>query len=679
MAQAASTHIRPEAIDKLPFLTDDKKAQYKSGLTQLWIKFNSNPEGSPAWVDADQKIRNASAKLYKDLADFSSHRSKQQAASQGHGGAGGGGGQQPQQQQQQQQQQRPPTQNGQQGVSQQQRAPGGGAPSINNLSQGAREELQKVKINVPHTYLPEHVDKYKQSWYSSAVNLMYKKDVAISKGKSAQQQITLSQQAGQGEPPQWKQVREEAIKEVHEANQRWLRFKADNEQKGKVNEAARNGQMQAPAGQTANLPQAPDMQRVGSGGQQAIKVESRNSTSPSLPQGSFPQPVQQNMNPSGPAHATPVNMAQQPTQPQSQPHPQQQQIQRPPQSATQPQMPPQNYQAQQQYQNAQQQRQMAQPPNPQQQTMQQHHQQVQQQAMQNAPQRPQVPHALSHDDAVAQAQASYAQARQIPPQPQSNAPQAPNGLPFNANSSHAMPTSAYPTQAQGHTQVQAPGQHGPNLHNAQPNPNNKFPIAKQIQVDPRLNQPMSIPAARPTMSQAGMQNQPGLARPPPYTLEGEGDHVLSKSKLSELVRQVTGGGGGSTNTIVDRDPTASSTSTSTSATSAAAAAAIGTSISTPLLDPAVEENLLAYADDFVDDLITSACKLAKLRPERMLDIRDLQIVLERNYGIRIPGFALEEVRTVRKFVPAPGWQGKMQAISTAKTLGGVGGAGKVDS
>ena len=95
------------------------------------------------------------------------------------------------------------------------------------------------------------------------------------------------------------------------------------------------------------------------------------------------------------------------------------------------------------------------------------------------------------------------------------------------------------------------------------------------------------------------------------------------------------------------------------------------------LAPDVEEAVLTLADDFVDNVIISACKLAKLRSSQTLDIRDIQIVLERNYGIRIPGYTLEEVRTVRKFQPAPGWQAKMQAVQTAKTLGGVGGKGDV--
>lgn len=78
--------------------------------------------------------------------------------------------------------------------------------------------------------------------------------------------------------------------------------------------------------------------------------------------------------------------------------------------------------------------------------------------------------------------------------------------------------------------------------------------------------------------------------------------------------------------------------------------------------------MLSIADDFVDNVITSACRLAKLRPNSTLDIKDVQIVLERNYGLRIPGYSLDEIRTVKKFQPSQGWQQKMNAIQAAKVM-----------
>jgi transcription initiation factor TFIID subunit 12 len=72
----------------------------------------------------------------------------------------------------------------------------------------------------------------------------------------------------------------------------------------------------------------------------------------------------------------------------------------------------------------------------------------------------------------------------------------------------------------------------------------------------------------------------------------------------------------------------------------------------------------------VDTVISNACKLSKLRESPQLDVRDLQLVLERNYNIRIPGYASDEVRTVRRLLPAAGWTQKMNAVQAAKVMGG---------
>jgi transcription initiation factor TFIID subunit 12 len=47
-------------------------------------------------------------------------------------------------------------------------------------------------------------------------------------------------------------------------------------------------------------------------------------------------------------------------------------------------------------------------------------------------------------------------------------------------------------------------------------------------------------------------------------------------------------------------------------------------------------------------------------------------VLERNYNIRIPGYASDELRTVKKTLPTQGWVQKMSAVQAAKVTGGKG-------
>lgn len=56
----------------------------------------------------------------------------------------------------------------------------------------------------------------------------------------------------------------------------------------------------------------------------------------------------------------------------------------------------------------------------------------------------------------------------------------------------------------------------------------------------------------------------------------------------------------------------------------------------------------------------------------MLEIRDLQLVLERTYNIRIPGYSSDELRTVRKIQPSMQWISKMSIVQAAKVMPGKG-------
>ncbi|KAL9126605.1 MAG: hypothetical protein Q9217_004362 [Psora testacea] len=173
------------------------------------------------------------------------------------------------------------------------------------------------------------------------------------------------------------------------------------------------------------------------------------------------------------------------------------------------------------------------------------------------------------------------------------------------------------------------------------NSHSKMHIPRDLSIPPP--QPVSMGQIRPTMTNGphvpGPIGQPAIQKHPGYVLEGEGERVLSKKKLEELVRQVTGGTGGE-----------------------------GEEGET--LTAEVEETLLQVADDFVDQVIVSACKLAKLRNSSTLELRDLQLILERNYNIRVPGFASDEIRAVRKVAPTTGWTQKLSAVQAAKVTGG---------
>ncbi|KAI0127679.1 hypothetical protein BJ170DRAFT_694450 [Xylariales sp. AK1849] len=134
-----------------------------------------------------------------------------------------------------------------------------------------------------------------------------------------------------------------------------------------------------------------------------------------------------------------------------------------------------------------------------------------------------------------------------------------------------------------------------------------------------------VQPGRPTMSggtgiNGGSMNQPAITKTPAYTFETEGEHVLNKRKLDELVRQVCGGG-----------PPGQDGN---------------------YLTPDVEESVNQVADHFVDNVLNMAARLAKERGSKVLEIRDIQLVLERVYNIRIPGFTSDELRTEDH--PGPG-------------------------
>uniref|UniRef100_A0A1I8HH23 Transcription initiation factor TFIID subunit 12 n=2 Tax=Macrostomum lignano TaxID=282301 RepID=A0A1I8HH23_9PLAT len=62
---------------------------------------------------------------------------------------------------------------------------------------------------------------------------------------------------------------------------------------------------------------------------------------------------------------------------------------------------------------------------------------------------------------------------------------------------------------------------------------------------------------------------------------------------------------------------------------------------TLLLDDEVSDLLLELADDFVDAVAHQACQLAKHRGSSVLEAKDVALVVERHYGIEVPGFAAE--------------------------------------
>ncbi|KAL7747816.1 Transcription initiation factor TFIID subunit 12 [Sorochytrium milnesiophthora] len=64
------------------------------------------------------------------------------------------------------------------------------------------------------------------------------------------------------------------------------------------------------------------------------------------------------------------------------------------------------------------------------------------------------------------------------------------------------------------------------------------------------------------------------------------------------------------------------------------------------LDVEVLDAMLELADEFIESVTMFAAQLAKHRGSKTLEVKDLQLHLERNYNIRVPGFFSTSGETV---------------------------------
>ncbi|NP_001040422.1 transcription initiation factor TFIID subunit 12 [Bombyx mandarina] len=130
-----------------------------------------------------------------------------------------------------------------------------------------------------------------------------------------------------------------------------------------------------------------------------------------------------------------------------------------------------------------------------------------------------------------------------------------------------------------------------------------------------VNNPMQSPQLQNTSIQGSPSQHSPMGTQSQVAKVGQGgagdqsSQLLSRPRLQELVREV--------------DPTVQ-------------------------LDEEVEEMLLQLADDFIDTTLNSACALAKHRHAPNVELRDVQLHLERQWNMWIPGFGNDELRPYKR-------------------------------
>ncbi|XP_010866711.1 transcription initiation factor TFIID subunit 12 [Esox lucius] len=136
----------------------------------------------------------------------------------------------------------------------------------------------------------------------------------------------------------------------------------------------------------------------------------------------------------------------------------------------------------------------------------------------------------------------------------------------------------------------------------QPNRSNFFTVKAEASSAP----PIASSMANSTATVPGkVMGTPG----PAGRISPEGSQVLTKKKLQDLVREI--------------DPNEQ-------------------------LDEDVEEMLLQIADDFIESVVTAACQLARHRKSNTLEVKDVQLHLERQWNMWIPGYGSDEIRPYKK-------------------------------
>ncbi|KAK1673875.1 hypothetical protein BDP55DRAFT_694998 [Colletotrichum godetiae] len=686
---------RPEMMRNLPILNDEEKQKYERGLRQLWNHYETHPEESAQHQDAKKKIQDFTKMLLNKLQQRRMQVQQQQQAQQQAAQQQQQGGQQAQQQQSQPAQPAAPTQQAQPA---QQQAPAAAAsqanvggvtiktePKTENTTTTTAAEPAHAPTPAPApaaaaptptapqqapqaTQFPDHILAHiRQMTFNPPQGILDKGQEAAArwsndfKAKYLRALMQMDQQGiqirridahvknqqekgalGTDEAKQL-QIRRDHAQKMHTEAQTFVQnFRKSqegiNKARAAVAAAAAAGQTAASASAAAAQQRPPSQQQQQQQNSPAVAASQPPSTQPGGAQAS-PAPTAQGtpatqnaQNPTTAVNAaieaaknqqmTAAAAAGQGTPPQ-----QQQQL---------PQQHQQQAQQQQQQQLQQQQQQLRQ-------------QQIQQQQAQAAAQAAASSAATPTTSQAPQAQQPMASAPQQTMNQGQHHPPPVNTAIASVSAGGGLPSAGTPTQrvatphhsAATSVPVQqatgTPGSAGAHAqvpqqqhaHPTQPTQTlqSKLPIPKQLpEKATSVPQPVAM-AGGAGAGPGGVMGQPAISKIPAYVHEAEGDHVCGGNAEGQEINMLT---------------------------------------------PEVEESVLAMADSFVDNVLETACRNAKERGSKVLEIRDIQLVLERTYNIRVPGYSSDELRTVRKIQPSTAWITKMSAIQAAKVTSGKG-------
>jgi hypothetical protein len=534
--------LRADDILKLQCLTEDERQKYRQVMMNFWNLMQQHAQGTSEHTTARQKLSEYSQKF---IARERTHRKmRQQQGNQGQSSQGNQAAQQnpgqvkqeqpqaiqraaegastPQQPQAQQTQAQQQPQPQGQGMGSTQSRPAAATSSHPQIDPAIIKHVQSFSIQLPLSGpapgTPEYDTKIKE-YRNGYLNMLAKQAQFADNRRKIQLQIEQRQKAGQDVPQELLNMRQRVEKEHGN-----LQDQVDRFRKTQAQWKAEREQKQAQQGQGQPGPQD----------QMQLPAQSPHPQQQTQQQQLQRQPSQPNM----------------PTQPQIKEEPQikieggQMPQQQPTaqfnmQGNQQQQQPPQNMQMANSLQQQQLQQSARPPPAP-------HSQSMPPNQAQQFVQPGHQPHLQQNRPQINPHQANTHQHQQSnSPHPQSatsNAPGPP--VPLSHQAAVSAANRSYTDPQRTNTPLQQGGQGNFGSREREQLNNPKMPIPRHLNVTSPA--PVHMGQARPTMSgptngAPGPMGQPVIPRPPPFQLEGEGDRVLSKRKLDELVRQVTGG------------------------------------------------------------------------------------------------------------------------------------------